>query len=125
MSKADLLVERGADRLEALARKAAAKGGFGAKLADELAEDAAFLRKLKPSLIKARAKGRAPITRASDREPEAPSAPQITAPRPKPKAKRRPRGRGPNPFLVAGVALAAGIAIAKVIDSRGHAHPRD
>ncbi|TMM05990.1 MAG: hypothetical protein E6G02_06325 [Actinobacteria bacterium] len=127
MSTLDLLVERGAERLENLSRKAAAKGGFAAKLADELAEDAAFLRKLKPSLIKARAKGRAdhaPIARASDREPEAPSAPQIAAPRPKPKAKKNRRGR-PNPFLVAGVALAAGIAIAKVIDWRGHAHPRD
>jgi hypothetical protein len=125
MSKADLLVERGADRLEGLSRKAAAKGGFAAKFADELADDAAFLRRLKPSLIKARAKGHAPITRASDREPEAPSAPQITAPQRKPKAKKRRRSGGPNPFLVAGVALAAGIAIAKVIDWRGHAHPRD
>jgi len=67
MSKADLLVERGANRLEVLARKAAAKGGFTAKLADELAEDAAFLRKLKPSLIKARAKGRAPIANVPHR----------------------------------------------------------
>jgi hypothetical protein len=125
MSTLDLLVERGATRLEDLSRKAAAKGGFAAKLADELAEDAAFLRKLKPSLIKARAKGRAPIARASDREPESPSAPQITRPRPKPKAKRLRSGGGVNPFLVAGVALAAGIAIAKVIDWRGHAHPRD
>jgi len=127
MSKGDLLVERGASRLEDLSRKAAAKGGFAAKLADELAEDAVFLRKLKPSLIKARAKGRAPIARAEDREPEAPSAPQIAAPRrkPKAKAKKRRRSGGPNPFLVAGVALAAGIAIAKVIDWRGHAHPRD
>jgi hypothetical protein len=128
MSKGDLLVERGAARLEDLSRKAAAKGGFAAKLADELADDAVFLRKLKPSLIKARAKGgaaRAPIARAEDREPEAPSAPQIAAPRPKPKAKKRRRSGGPNPFLVAGVALAAGIAIAKVIDWRGHAHPRD
>jgi hypothetical protein len=125
MSKADLLVERGAAGLENLSRKAAAKGGIAAKLADELVDDAAFLRKLKPSLIKARAKGRAPIARASDREPEAPSAPQITRPRRKPKAKRRRSGKGPNPFLVAGVALAAGIAIAKVIDWRGHAHPRD
>ena len=124
MSKADLLVERGAERLEDLSRKAAAKGGFAAKLADELAEDAAFLRKLKPSLIKARAKGRAPIARAEDREPQAPSAPRSAAPRPRPKA-RKSRRRGPNPFLVAGVALAAGIAIAKVIDWRGHAHPRD
>jgi hypothetical protein len=127
MSKGDLLVERGAAGLEDLSRKAAAKGGFAAKLADELAEDAVFLRKLKPSLIKARAKGRAPIARAEDRQPEAPSAPQIAAPRrkAKAKAKKRRRSGGPNPFLVAGVALAAGIAIAKVIDWRGHAHPRD
>jgi len=125
MSKADLLVERGADRLEGLSRKAAAKGGFAAKFADELAEDAAFLRGLKPSLIKARAKRRAPVVRATDREPQAPSAPQIASPRRKPKAKKRRRSGGPNPFLVAGVALAAGIAIAKVIDWRGHAHPRD
>jgi hypothetical protein len=123
MNKGDLLVERGAARLEDLSRKAAARGGFAAKLADELAEDAVFLRKLKPSLIKARAKGHAPIARAPDREPEAPSAPQITTPRRKPKKRRR--SGGPNPFLVAGVALAAGIAIAKVIDWRGHAHPRD
>jgi hypothetical protein len=40
MSKGDLLVERGAAGLEDLSRKAAAKGGFAAKLADELAEDA-------------------------------------------------------------------------------------
>jgi hypothetical protein len=128
MSKGDLLVERGASGLESLSRKAAAKGGFAAKLADELADDAAFLRRLKPSLIRARAKGRAPIARAADREPQAPSAPnapQMRSPRRKPKAKKRRSGGGPNPFVVAGVALAAGIAIAKVIDWRGHAHPRD
>ncbi len=141
MSKADLLVERGADRLEGLSRKAAAKGGFAAKLADELAEDAAFLRKLKPSLIKARAQGRTPVTPAPARAPQAPgpppasapqasapqaSAPQASASRPKsrPKAKKRRKG-GPNPFVIAGVALAAGIVLAKVIDWRGHAHPRD
>jgi hypothetical protein len=132
MSKADVLVERGASGLENLSRKAAAKGGFAAKLADELADDAAFLRRLKPSLIKARAKGRAPIVRAADRQPtppsapSAPSAPQMASPRRKPKAKKKRRnGGGPNPFVIAGVALAAGIAIAKVIDWRGHAHPRD
>ena len=128
MRKGDALLERGADRLEELSRKAAAKGGLAAKLADELADDAAFLRRLKPSLIKARAKGRAPVVRAADREappPSAPSAPQITAPRPKPKAKKRRSGGGLNPFVVAGAALVAGIAIAKVVDWRGHAHPRD
>jgi hypothetical protein len=129
MSKGDLLVERSAERLEDLSRKAAAKGGFAAKLADELAEDAVFLRKLKPSLIRARAKGGAPVAQTPDREPQVPGAPQVTAPRRKPKSerKRKNRGpkRGPNPFLVAGLALAAGIAVAKVIDWRGHAHPRD
>jgi hypothetical protein len=131
MSKGDLLVERGAARLEDLSRKAAAKGGFAAKLADDLADDAAFLRKLKPSLIKARAKGRAPIARTADREPPTPSASQMTTPppkpkrRPKPKAKKGRTRRGPNPFVVAGAALAAGIVLAKVIDWRGHAHPRD
>jgi hypothetical protein len=128
MSTLDLLIERGADRLEELSRKAAAQGGLAAKLADELAEDAAFLRKLKPSLVKARAQGRAAAPQPAqsvDGEPQAPSAPQMATPRPKQKAKRRKRGGGPNPFLVAGIALAAGIAIAKVIDWRGHAHPRD
>ena len=128
MSKGELLVERSAKGLEGLSRKAAAKGGFAAKLADDLAEDAVFLRKLKPSLIKARAKGKAPVAQSFDGEPQAPSAPPVAAPRkPKsePKAKKRRRKRGPNPFLVAGVALATGIVLAKVIDWRGHAHPRD
>jgi hypothetical protein len=125
MSKGDLLIERGAARLEGLSRKAAAKGGVAAHLADELAEDAAFLRKLKPSLIAARAKGRAPVAPVPDWEPQAPSAPQASKPRPKPKSKGKKRSKGPNPFLVAGAALAAGIVLAKVIDWRGHAHPRD
>jgi hypothetical protein len=128
MSKGDALMERGAVKLEELSRKAAAKGGFAASLADELAEDAAFLRRLKPSLIKARAQGKAPINRAPQKPPRPSSAPQISASR-RPKRRRpkrtRRRGGGPNPFLVAGVALAAGIALAKVIDWRGHAHPRD
>jgi hypothetical protein len=124
MSKGDLLVERGAERLEQLSRKAAAKGGFVATLADELAEDAAFLRKLKPSLIKARAKGTAPVASVPDWEPQAPSAPQASKPRPKPKAKRK-RRKGPSPLLVLGGALAAGVVLAKVIDWRGHAHPRN
>ena len=127
MNKGDQLIERGATRLEALAREAAAKGGFQAKFADELAEDAAFLRQLKPSLIAARARGQAPTNRTPGSRPQAPSAPQVTSerkPRQKAKKRRRPGG-GPNPFLVAGVALAAGIAVAKLVDWRGHAHPRD
>ena len=57
MNKGDALVERASQRLRRLSEKAAARGGLAAKLAGPLAEDAAFVRKLKPSLIKARAKG--------------------------------------------------------------------
>ena len=60
MTKGDQLVEKGAERLEQLANRIAAEGGVKAKLAEPLTEDAAFLRKLKPSLIKARARGEAP-----------------------------------------------------------------
>jgi hypothetical protein len=129
MSKGDLLVERGARGLEELSRKAAAKGGLAAKISDELADDAVFLRKLKPSLIKARAKGKAPVNQAPEPKPESPppssGAPSPARPRRRRKAKRPTRSRGPNPFVVMGVALVAGIALAKVIDWRGHAHPRD
>ena len=135
MSKGDQLIERGAARLEELARDAAAKGGFQAKLADELLEDAQFLRKLKPSLIAARARGQAPTNQTPGSVPQAPSAPQITSDRlpkkPKQPKQQKPRSQdgagrgGPNPWLVAGVALGAGIALAKLLDWRGHAHPRD
>jgi hypothetical protein len=121
MNKADELIERGANGLQGLADKAAAKGGVSAKLADELAEDAAFLRKLKPSLIAARARGEAPKDQTPGADTVAPSAPQLGK-RPKPK---RGKGGGPNPFLVVGVALVVGVLLAKAIDWRGHAHPRD
>ena len=114
---ADATLERGADRLQKLADRAAAHGGPAAKLAEPLAEDAVLLRRMKPSLIKARIKGEAP----TDLEPGsgaavAPAEPQL--------GKRPKKGGGPSPFLVVGIAFAAGIAIAKVIDWRGHAHPR-
>ena len=119
MTRGDGAVEKGADKLDALADKAAAKGGLAAKLSDELADDAAFLRKLKPSLMLKRAKGEAP----KDQEPgstavRAPSGPQH-GPRPTGKGKG-----GPNPFLVAAAAFGFGTLLAKAIDWRGHAHPR-
>ena len=120
MNKTDLLIDRAADRLREIADRAAAEGGIASKLAEPLAEDAAFLRKLKPSLIVARAKGQAPTdTPAGSGAPVAPSRPQL-GPRPK-----KARGKGPNPFLVVGAALVTGIVLAKLIDWRGHAHPRD
>ena len=122
MSKGDLLVERGAARLQAFADRAAARGdGVGEWLSEELRNDAAFLRKLKPSLVKARAKGKAP---ANPEPPPAPKGPQLGS-RPKPKKKRKKGGKGPAPVLVVGAALVAGIVLAKVVDWRGHAHPRD
>jgi hypothetical protein len=118
MTRGDQLIDRAADRLREVSDRAAAQGGLAAKLAQPLAEDAAFLRKLKPSLIAARAKGEAPTNQPAGRgTPAAPTKPQLARP--------KQRGSGPSPFLVIGAALVAGIVIAKVIDWRGHAHPRD
>ena len=71
MTSADLLVERGAQGLHRLAGRAAARGdGVGTWLAEELEADAAFLRKLKPSLIAARM--RAGTNGAAPAEPPPP-----------------------------------------------------
>lgn len=110
-------MERGAGRLQRLADRAAASGGLTARLAEPLAEDAALLRRMKPSLIAARARGEAPTNLQPGQDVMAPSAPQLG---------NRPKKRGgPNPWLVMGIALAAGIGIAKLLDWRGHAHPRE
>jgi hypothetical protein len=101
-----------ADRAQAASQRLAGQSGLKGKLADELADDAVFLRKLKPRLIAMRAKGRAPTSL----EPEASAATEPSAP--------QRASSGPNPFVVAGIALVAGIAVAKLIDWRGHAHPR-
>jgi hypothetical protein len=123
MTKADLLVERGATRLQQLARKAAQRGdGIGEWLSEELNEDAAFLRRLKPSLIAARARGERPVAPPAPPAPSPP--PEASSPKPK-KEKKRGKGGGPSPVLIVGAAFAAGILIAKVVDWRGHAHPRD
>ena len=117
--RGDALIDRGADKLRDLSRQMAARGGVAERFAPEIAEDAAFLRKLKPSLIVARARGEAPTNqKPGPAEPIAPSGPQLGK---RPKAP----GSGPNPFVVVGAALVVGIVIAKVIDWRGHAHPRD
>jgi hypothetical protein len=117
MTRGDALMERGATKLQRLANRAAAKGGLTAGLAKPLAEDAGLLRRMKPSLIVARIKGDAPTNLDPGQDVVGPTAPQLA---------RRPRTRrGPNPFVVLGVAFAVGIAAAKLIDWRGHAHPRD
>lgn len=118
MTKGDGAVEKGADKLDELADKAAEKGGVAGKVSNELADDAAFLRKLKPSLIVARAKGDLPKDAPPGQaRPVAPSGPQHPP-------RTTSDKKGPNPFLVAGAAFGLGTLLAKAIDWRGHAHPR-
>jgi hypothetical protein len=107
-----------ADKLESKADSLGGEGGVKGKVAEELAEDAAFLRKLKPRLMLARARGQAPTNETPGKPRVAPSGPQIE------RAKKKGAG-GPSPWLVIGVAVATGIVLAKIIDWRGHAHPRD
>ena len=119
MTKADQTVERAADKLDGFVRRARAAGGVKARAAQAFADDPEFLRKLKPSLIAARAKGRSPQAAGSDGPRQTTSAPIP------PSAKRSSGTRGgPSPWLVLGVSLAAGYAVAKIIDWRSHAHPR-
>src|ERR1051325_6856195 len=100
MTTGDHKIERLADKLQAFADRSAAEGGAKAKLAQPLADDAAFLRQLKPSLIKARAKGEAPTDGRPGGGRVAPSSPQLGK-RPKPKkSKGGGGGGGPNPWLV-------------------------
>ena len=141
MTSADLLVERGAQRLHRLAHRFGERGDpIGNWLAEELEADAAFLGKLKPSLIAARVRARTngaapaeppsppeapgspepPMAPGNPEPPRAASGPEPPKVDPKPKPSRRP-----SPWLFVGVALVAGIVVAKVLASRGHADPRD
>ncbi len=113
MTRGDQAVESAADKLDALVQEARRSGGVKARVGDALAQDPEFLRKLKPSLVKARAKG------------DAPPEPRAERPQPaRPEPTERKSGSGPSPWLVVGAAFAAGYLIAKIVDWRGHAHPR-
>jgi hypothetical protein len=115
MTKADHAVEKSADSLDHLAGKAADRhDGVGQWLAKELKNDAAFLRKLKPSLIKARARNK----KAKD-APSAPSGPQLAGS--SPKKKQRRNRKAPPPVVIVGAALVAGVVVAKVISWRANA----
>ena len=118
MTRGDETIERLAERLQEFAQRVAAEGGLMGKLAEPLADDAAFLRRLKPSLIMARARGEAPTNLPPATGRVAPGGPQLGR-RPKPAGTG-----GPNPFVVVGGALVLGILLAKTIDWRGHAYPR-
>jgi hypothetical protein len=117
MAAGDDAVERAADKLQGVADRAAARGGIAGKAADPLADDAAFLRRLKPSLIAGRVKGELPTNLPpAQGSPRAPSGPQL--------GRRTTSRNGKNPFAVVGGALALGYFLAKVVDWRSHAHPR-
>jgi hypothetical protein len=66
----------------------------------------------------ARARGEAPTDQEPGSDVVAPSVPQHGK-------RRKKSGGGLNPLLVVVAAGAAGILLAKLIDWRGHAHPRD
>lgn len=122
MTKGDQAVESAADKLEQIVEDARRSGGVKAKVGAALAEDPEFLRKLKPSLIRARAKGELPTDGPAGSPAQAPSGPQL--PRPKPANAKKKRSGGVSPWLVIGAAVAVGYVAAKMIDWRGHAHPR-
>jgi hypothetical protein len=117
MTKVDELVDRSANRLQQAAERTAGQPGYKAKLSDELADGAAFVRKLKPSLMVARAKGDAPTNQMPGEGVVMPLAPG-------PEERTKRGRRGPSPWLIVGAALAIGILVAKIIDWRGYAHPR-
>jgi hypothetical protein len=116
-------LDSAADKLRAKSEELSGQGGVKAKLGEMLAEDAEFLPKLKPQLIKKRAKGEAPTDEKPTEVRQAPSGPQLGK-RPKAPKKTGGSGGGPNPFVVIGIALVAGVALAKWLDWRGHAHPK-
>ena len=116
MNRADAVMVRGATKLQRIADQAAARGGVVSKLAKPLASDAVLLRRMKPSLIAARVKGEAPTNLPPGEGTVAPGGPQLG---------KRPKKGGPNPFLVLAISAAAGVGLAKLLDWRGHAHPRD
>jgi hypothetical protein len=66
----------------------------------------------------ARAKGEAPTNEKPGEPRRAPGGPQLPA-------RTTPKRKGPSPWLVLGGAIIGGYFIAKVVDWRGHAHPRD
>jgi len=123
MSAVDTL----ADKAQAAAERLSGSNGLKARLAHELAQDAAFLRRLKPHLVAKRARGEAPTDDVPGQPKLAPSGPQLgKAPSGKGPSGMKPseNGGGPSPFLVVGAALALGVLVAKWIDWRGYAYPR-
>jgi hypothetical protein len=125
-TRVDEALDAAANRLQSFVAQSQRAGGLKAKLGEALEDDPAFLRKLKPSLIAARARGRTP---AADRVGGNGYAAAPPEPGEAPSEVSRPRGPQPtkggaSPWLVLGAALVFGMLAAKAIDWRSHAHPR-
>lgn len=114
VNRADGLVDQAADRLREFADRAAQQGGIAGMLADELADDAAFLRRLKPSAIVARAKGEAPKDLPAGTGTPSTASPLVGA------TSNPSPGTGVSPLLIVGAALVLGVALAKLIDWRAN-----
>jgi hypothetical protein len=124
VNKADAAIDRASDRLRDLSESLEERGGLAGKVADPIAEDADFLPKLKPSLIEERLKEN---PTGSEPPTEMPSPPKR---RPAPSGARKAssgseKAGGKKVLPLVGAAFGAGVVVAKIIDWRGHAHPRD
>jgi hypothetical protein len=126
MSRADASFERLSDWFARLSEKARDRGGLLAKAAPLLADDAEFVRKLRPSLIRARARGELPAESASTEPRPAPRTQLRPAPGEAASTNSRPghSRKGGSPIVVIVGAAAAGVALARLLDWSGHAHPR-
>lgn len=123
MNKADAALDSASDRLRDLSGRLDERGGVPGKLAEPLAEDADFLPKLKPSLVKERLKD---DPTGSSPAAEAPSTGKR---RHSSRAEKKRSGGGKQggarkTLSLVGAAFGAGVVLAKIIDWRGHAHPR-
>lgn len=116
MTRGDLLVERGAEGLEGLARRAAQRSdGIGEFLSEELNDSAVLMRRLKPSLIAARVRGE---TNGGSAAPAPPASAAEQQPKQRAKKRKRRRAGPPPPLLVVGVAFAAGVLLARLVGLR-------
>ena len=123
MNKADAALDSASDRLRDLSGRLDERGGVPGKLAEPLAEDADFLPKLKPSLVKERLKD---DPTASSPAAEAPSTGKRrhSSRAEKKRSGGGKRGGAKKTLPLVGAAFGAGVVLAKIIDWRGHAHPR-
>jgi hypothetical protein len=124
MGGGDEAVDRLSDWFAGMSEKARGRGGVVGKAAPLLADDADFVRKLKPSLVKARAKGENPAAPPTALSAAAEGRPGGAALEPSTPNSRSGARTGPNPLLIFALAAAVGILLARLLDWSGHAHPR-